>query len=97
MRKNIFTTLLFICLFAVNLPAQTNFKTGDQAEVSWNGVWYKAQVLEVKDGKYKINYLGYGDSWDEWVDNSRIRRTGQQATAAQTASNNSGAFKPGDL
>lgn len=49
------------------------FSAGDEVEVKWKGSWYPASVLETKGNKYKIHYDGYSDSWDEWIDPSRIR------------------------
>ncbi len=46
-------------------------------QVEWNGSWYYAEILEEKDGLFNIHYIGYGDSWDEWVTESRIRRLDQ--------------------
>ena len=42
-------------------------------KVEWQGEWYPAVVLETKDGKYRIHYVGYDSSWDEWVGKDRIR------------------------
>src|SRR2546423_9188197 len=53
-----------------------SWKPGDRVEVEWKGDWYQAQVIEVKDNQYKVHYDGYASSWDEWVDNSRIRVAG---------------------
>jgi hypothetical protein len=44
-----------------------------QAEVEWGGVWWLAEVLEIKNGKYHIHYTGWDNSWDEWVTKDRIR------------------------
>lgn len=50
-------------------------------EVLWNGSWYEAEVLDRRaDGKAFIHYVGYGDSWDEWVAPARLR----DAKAAET-------------
>lgn len=49
------------------------WKVNDVVEVLWNGTWFRAKVIEVKDGKYKITYEGYDHSWDELVGNDRIR------------------------
>jgi hypothetical protein len=99
MRKNTWVASAFLFLSCLLAQAQTAFKAGDQVEVSWYSTWYKAQVVEVKDGNYKIRYTT--DSSEEWVDNTRIRRTGQQATApntvAQATSNTTGSLKVGDL
>lgn len=42
-------------------------------EVEWQGSWWAARILEKKEGRYLIHYLGYEDSWDEWVPPDRIR------------------------
>ena len=47
---------------------------GDSVQVNWKGAWYPAKVLEANNGKYKIHYDGYGDNWDEWVGNDRIKK-----------------------
>jgi hypothetical protein len=48
--------------------------TDDSAvEVEWSGEWYKAKILEQKDGRYYISYVGYSSSWDEWVGPERVR------------------------
>src|ERR1700692_2712165 len=55
---------------------ERNWKAGDRVEVQWKGDWYQAGVIEVKGDEYKVHYDGYASSWDEWVDNSRIRPAG---------------------
>ncbi len=52
------------------------WKQGDHVEVQWKGDWYQAEVLEVKGNQFKVHYDGYASSWDEWVENSRIRPAG---------------------
>lgn len=47
---------------------------GALIEVNWKGSWYKASILDARDGKYKIHYDGYGPEWDEWVTPGRMRR-----------------------
>jgi hypothetical protein len=41
--------------------------------VEWNGEWYDAKVVQKADERWRIHYLGYDSSWDEWVDAKRIR------------------------
>lgn len=65
MSKLAFVLVLLFSLSFSSLQAQTNFKAGDAVEVFWYGSWFKAQVLEVNGGKYKIHYEGYGSSSDE--------------------------------
>jgi len=42
------------------------------ALVEWNGERYPAVVLQEKDGRYRVHYVGYADTWDEWVGPDRI-------------------------
>jgi hypothetical protein len=43
----------------------------------WRGTWFPAKVMkrDELDGKprYFIHYLGYDNSWDEWVGSDRVR------------------------
>jgi len=57
------------------------YRVGDRLEVEWKGTWYKAEILETKDGAYKIRYDGFSSAWDEWVQPARMRRN---AAAAPT-------------
>jgi hypothetical protein len=46
--------------------------------VEWQGAWFPAKLLKktAADGgelRYRIHYLGYDDSWDEWVESNRLR------------------------
>ncbi|EKD50851.1 MAG: hypothetical protein ACD_62C00415G0001 [uncultured bacterium] len=54
--------------------ASDDFSVGNKVQVKWKGAWYPSTIKEVKDGKYKIHYDGWSDSWDEWVGTSRIRK-----------------------
>jgi len=49
------------------------WKTGDKVMVKWNDKWYPSTILKFSDGKYKIHYDGWSDSYDEWVAPSRIK------------------------
>jgi hypothetical protein len=51
----------------------SGYNPGDAVSVKWKGQWYAASVLKVTNGKYKIHYDQYDNSWDEWVGNDRIR------------------------
>jgi hypothetical protein len=54
--------------------AKAVFVAGDEVEVEWKGAWYRATIMEAKpQGRYKIHYEGYDNSWDETVSPSRIR------------------------
>jgi hypothetical protein len=59
----------------VEVRKRTNSRLSERVEVLWENDWYPATILEVKDSKYKIHYVGYGAEWDEWVDAARLRHT----------------------
>jgi hypothetical protein len=52
---------------------QKDSRSGARVEVEWQGDWWPAQVLSVKNGKRFIRYAGYGAEWDEWVGPDRVR------------------------
>ncbi len=55
-------------------PGELGFDIGDIIQVEWEGIWMAAQVLEL-DGKgnVKIQYLGWDESWNEFVPIERTR------------------------
>lgn len=58
-------------------PVQlTQYPPGTSVEVQWNQVWYPAEVITERHGMHLIRYNGYGDHWDEWVSQNRIRKPG---------------------
>jgi hypothetical protein len=66
-------------------------------EVLWSGAWYKAQIIEAKDGQYKIHYDGFGNNWDEWVKPDRIRQvTGQNSTPTTQPRTTASVLKVGE-
>jgi hypothetical protein len=42
-------------------------------QVEWKGEWWDAKVLKEDKDRWHIHYLGYDNSWDEWVGKDRIR------------------------
>lgn len=52
---------------------ETAFSLGQQVKVEWEGSWWDALIREIHGGKYFIHYVGFDSSWDEWVDDSRIK------------------------
>lgn len=48
-------------------------RQGDRVEVDWKGKWYRAQITESNANQFKVHYVGYDASWDEWVTFDRIR------------------------
>ena len=39
----------------------------------WKGSWWDGLIREIRGDKYLIHYIGFDSSWDELVDNSRIK------------------------
>lgn len=35
------------------------------------GNWYRAEILDQKEGRYKVHYNGWDSKWDEWVEPDR--------------------------
>ena len=52
---------------------EATYSLGQQVKVEWNDGWWDALIREIHGGKYFIHYVGFDSSWDEWVDNSRIK------------------------
>lgn len=51
------------------------YSVGDQVEVEWAGSWYNASILQIlTNGRVKVHYVGWSDSWDEVVPLNRVRR-----------------------
>ncbi|HWB08356.1 MAG TPA: agenet domain-containing protein [Pirellulales bacterium] len=48
-------------------------RSGEHVEVQWQNKWYRAQVLGSRGEELKVHYVGYADSWDEWVPPERVR------------------------
>jgi hypothetical protein len=46
----------------------------DYPEVEWKGKWYPGQVIGVKGAAYRIHYLDYDDTWEEWMPAARLRK-----------------------
>lgn len=67
-------------------------KNGD-SEVEWNGTWYPAVTLKTEKGTFYIHYVGYGDSWDEWVEPNRYRKLEPKKPAEKKS--NTGVDAPG--
>ncbi|MCE9582060.1 MAG: hypothetical protein K8T20_06035, partial [Planctomycetes bacterium] len=55
-----------------DLPGPWNFH--QYCEVDWKGQWFRAQVIDGREGEWKIHYLGFKDSDDEWVAAKRLRK-----------------------
>ncbi len=43
-------------------------------ECEWEGKWWLAQIIDIRKDEWKVHYINYDESWDEWVDGSRLRK-----------------------
>jgi len=44
-----------------------------RVEVRSDGDWYKARIIDVRQGQFRVHYYGYEDWDDEWVNARQIR------------------------
>lgn len=52
----------------------TFLEPGMAVQVEWEGSWWSGKVLSVaSNGDVKIHYVGWEDSWDEYVPRKRLR------------------------
>jgi hypothetical protein len=49
--------------------------TKADAEVEWQGKWYPAKVLKTENGRDFIHYIGFTDTWNEWITRDRIHKS----------------------
>jgi hypothetical protein len=67
------------CVPRVAGPA-VQYRACQRVEVQWGGRWWAAEVLQVRGNQYYIHYTGWGNNWDEWVTDGRIRPCGPYGT-----------------
>ena len=48
-------------------------RVGQRLEVLDQGKWYRAKTIDEKGDLVKVHYIGYDNSWDEWVGPDRVR------------------------
>jgi hypothetical protein len=48
-------------------------RVGERCEGEEEGKWYKVKILDAKDGKFFVHWLGWESKWDAWVDEKRLR------------------------
>ena len=46
---------------------------GEYKEAKWENKWYKVKIIGQKDNLCKIHYIGYEDSWNEWILCSKLK------------------------
>jgi len=66
--------LLTLCAFQDYQMAKRRFKVGQWVDVQDAArQWLEGQVREVREGKVLVHYLGWPQSWDEWLSTSSLR------------------------
>jgi hypothetical protein len=53
-----------------------------RVQVRSEGDWYKARVIDVRGGTYRVHYFGFEDSDDEWVTLRQIRNVRTLASSS---------------
>ncbi len=77
MRKHVTPLLISLALVATIFAnaRQTKYNVGDKVEAKDNvNLWLPAEIIDIKDGQYKVHFIGYGDYYDLWLGPDRIRK-----------------------
>ncbi|MBA3534202.1 MAG: caspase family protein [Ardenticatenales bacterium] len=53
--------------------AKSDPRVGQRVEVEDEGDWYKARIIDARNGKFKVHYYGWEESDQDWVGPERIR------------------------
>ncbi|MBX3475873.1 MAG: caspase family protein [Planctomycetes bacterium] len=59
-------------------------RVGERLEAQDEGAWWKAKVLDAKDGKLLLTWLGWDKKFDRWVDEGKTRPFNPQVLAGGT-------------
>lgn len=54
--------------------AGSDLAPGTAIEVEWHGSWLDARVLEARGTTYRVDFDDKDDSWNQWVERTRVRR-----------------------
>ncbi|HEX2536002.1 MAG TPA: agenet domain-containing protein, partial [Chitinophagaceae bacterium] len=73
--------LLFLSFSVFSSGAQ-EYRKGSAVEVKWGEFWYKGTIVELRDGKFKVHFDGYGTAYDQWVTKAEFRSEVEGKTAA---------------
>jgi hypothetical protein len=58
---------------AIDKYTKGPWKLMQYVECEWEGKWWLAQIIDIREDEWKVHYINYDESWDEWVDKSRLR------------------------
>ena len=71
----------------IALKADAKLSRGERLKAKWGSGWLDVEVLEVlPDGKVKIRWVGWSDSWDEIRDVTTLSRPKSDDKSKPTAS-----------
>lgn len=80
-----FSTIIGLLFTVTFVLAQPIWRVSDQVEAKHTNNWYKATILEIKNGWYKVHYDGYDNSYDLWKAATDIRPRANVANTTQAA------------
>ena len=58
---------------AKDQPVAERAASRQRVLVEWQGSYWEAEVIDERDGRFLVTYVGWDSSWDEWVTASRLR------------------------
>lgn len=68
---------------ASSAPAKAKHVVGDRVMIAWGGSWWTSSVIAVlTDGRLVIHYDGWGNEWDELVNDAARVRTEVQGPSS---------------
>lgn len=53
--------------------AKAHKRLGERLEVEWGKKWYKGKIIDFKDGKFLIDWVGYPAKDNDWVTEDKMR------------------------
>ncbi len=73
--KNFNDAFVFRKIEAYSIGKHTHgpWRLMEYVECEWQGDWYLAQIIEIRENERKVHYINYDESWDEWADSNRLR------------------------
>jgi hypothetical protein len=80
------------------VTARTELKVGDRLQAEQGGDWWDAEIVELlPNGKVKVHYTGWDESWDEVVPRSRLRLGSPGSDETGEAGGGEGGYGAGPL
>lgn len=48
-------------------------RVGERCEAEDEGEWYKVKIIDAKDGKFFVDWVGWGKKWNRWLEADKLR------------------------